>query len=435
MGTTVNASPLALLLELLSLDLPQLEQIARETKAYQFSRGFVDFSAYLQFLLLWALEDVSLRNASLWLQSTGLGKVSPPSLQERIDTVGGFFKELVNREFSRRKIEPPKTSFRLLLVDATSVCFKNTDTPQFYLHTLYDPVSASLQNIHLSPVTEGESFRHQTFQPGDVVVGDRGYASANAVREIKQAQADVVVRIRYQEGALWYTPSPEKGAHKFEPLSYFDSCNLAEGEYREVQVHWKAGRELQAGRVIGYRLTEAQAEKSRDRLRRTCEKKGRKPNENQKQSTQWVFLFTTLPAQHTAQEILDLYRYRWQIELLFKRLKSLLHLDQIRTRKKESNEAFLWGKILVALLLERLEQTLEIPAFFFSPPQPERRKVVSVWRVWKLLLCLLQASLWSSLLQSDSLQQIRNCQRGLSESFRKRKYSMDPLFPVEWGSA
>jgi Transposase DDE domain len=426
-------SPLPSLLNLLSLELPELERIARETKAYRFTRGFRDFSAYMQFTMLWAIEGLSLRDASTWLQCTGLGSISPPSLQERIANLGPFLKNLVQREFSLRNIAPPSTNSRLLIVDATTVSCPKAKSTSFYLHTLFDPVSASLQHIHLSSVEEGESLRHQTFHPGDVVLADRVYANPTSIKLVKAAQADLVVRIRYQERGMFYASSPGKELSEFEPLSYFKACNLAEGECCEVPVHWKSGDTLYEGRVIGYRVSSLQAQKAQKRLRKKYQKRCKKPKENQIKSTDYVFIYTTLPEKYTQKEILEMYRYRWQIELLFKRMKSLLHIDEVRTHTTKSTEAFLWGKILVALLLERMEQTMEIPSFFFQTT-PERRCAVSLWRLCKILLWRLKMQCWQSLLSEQVTKKLSCCRRGLAEAPRRRQPAMSKLFPIEWGS-
>ena len=61
--------------------------------------------------------------------------------------------------------------------------------------------------------------------------------------------------------------------------------------------------------------------------------------------------------------ILDLYRARWQIELCFKRLKSLLGLGHLPKRSDESARAWIQGKLLTVLLVERLIEE----ARFFPP--------------------------------------------------------------------
>ena len=58
-----------------------------------------------------------------------------------------------------------------------------------------------------------------------------------------------------------------------------------------------------------------------------------------------------------------LYRARWQIELLFKRLKSIIGLGHLPKHNEQSCMAWLTGKLFVALLVERIYHEAE----FFSP--------------------------------------------------------------------
>jgi hypothetical protein len=79
---------------------------------------------------------------------------------------------------------------------------------------------------------------------------------------------------------------------------------------------------------------------------------------------EYVVVLTSLdPAELPAAQILGLYRGRWQIELVFKRLKSLLGVGELAKYDPDSAKAWLQAKLLTALLLERLERE----ASFFSP--------------------------------------------------------------------
>ena len=69
----------------------------------------------------------------------------------------------------------------------------------------------------------------------------------------------------------------------------------------------------------------------------------------------YVILFTIFPAaEFTAADVLDWYRTRWQVELVFKRFKSLAQLGHLPKRDDDSAKAWLYGKLFVALLVEKL---------------------------------------------------------------------------------
>jgi hypothetical protein len=72
----------------------------------------------------------------------------------------------------------------------------------------------------------------------------------------------------------------------------------------------------------------------------------------------YVIVLTTL-LQPSAQAILEFYRKRWQIELAFKRLKSLLQLGHLKKTDPQGAKAWLQGKLLVACLIETLIFTAE----------------------------------------------------------------------------
>lgn len=51
------------------------------------------------------------------------------------------------------------------------------------------------------------------------------------------------------------------------------------------------------------------------------------------------------------EDIADLYRMRWQIEISFKRLKSLLSLNALRAKDPALARSYLRGKLNAAVLI------------------------------------------------------------------------------------
>jgi IS4 transposase len=72
---------------------------------------------------------------------------------------------------------------------------------------------------------------------------------------------------------------------------------------------------------------------------------------------------TSLPGNVlSASQVLETYRFRWQVELAFKRLKSLLYLGHLPARDPPLARSFLFSKLLAALMLE--DFTNKFLAFF-----------------------------------------------------------------------
>jgi hypothetical protein len=77
----------------------------------------------------------------------------------------------------------------------------------------------------------------------------------------------------------------------------------------------------------------------------------------------FVLLVATFgPTDWPLEDVLALYRCRWQIELLFKRLKSRWHLDRLRARDPDAAQAHLLAVILAALLAGQVGSAALIPS-------------------------------------------------------------------------
>ena len=132
-------------------------------------------------------------------------------------------------------------------------------------------------------------------------------------------------------------------------------------------------------RLIVQRLPEAAAQAARRRARRRASRqKGRMPSQDTLFAADFI-LITNLPeSTWPPDHVLALYRLRWQIELLFKRLKGILNLDHLRAKDPILAQVYLMGKLLGGLLLEGWSHdraTTDLANWFNDTRHP-----VSLWR-------------------------------------------------------
>jgi IS4 transposase len=74
-------------------------------------------------------------------------------------------------------------------------------------------------------------------------------------------------------------------------------------------------------------------------------------------AAEFLILGTSLAAEgYPAAEVLAAYRLRWQIELAFKRLKSLIHIDELPARTELGARSWLYPHLILALLCDDLSQ-------------------------------------------------------------------------------
>ncbi len=116
-------------------------------------------------------------------------------------------------------------------------------------------------------------------------------------------------------------------------------------------------------RLCAIRKSDEEAQKAMDRARKGQKKKQRKIYPETIELHRYIILVTSLPVDADGARILELYRVRWQIEIAFKRLKSILGLGHLPKKDEASCRAWLHGKLFVALLA----QAIIDEGRFFSP--------------------------------------------------------------------
>ena len=106
-------------------------------------------------------------------------------------------------------------------------------------------------------------------------------------------------------------------------------------------------------RICAVRKSREQAERAKRKTMRQIKKNPhKKPTDPATlEMSEYFVLGTSLTAaSFSAQRVLELYRLRWQVELAFKRLKSIMQLGQLPKTDPESCRSWLYGKMLYALL-------------------------------------------------------------------------------------
>jgi Transposase DDE domain len=130
-------------------------------------------------------------------------------------------------------------------------------------------------------------------------------------------------------------------------------------------------------RLVAAKLDPAAAQRARRRRRRKAQKAGRTITAPTLAVAGWLLLITTLAAATwSAADVLYVYRARWQVELVFKKMKQLLRLNQIRSKHPASVEATVRA-LLVAWALHE-GTTTRLRALLSATATPDRA-VVSSW--------------------------------------------------------
>jgi hypothetical protein len=193
----------------------------------------------------------------------------------------------------------------------------------------------------------GESLNRLPVARHDLVLADAGYCSVAGIEYVHQRCADVLVRVNPQAFVAY-----SRQGGRFPLATRLRRLSRA-GQVGEWPVILNGPISSFRGRVCAVRKSEHAIVQAHRRLHRKSSKKQMITKPETLEAAKYVVVFTTRN-NASAVEILEQYRSRWQIELVFKRLKSLVQLGHLPKHDDRSSRAWLYGKLLVALLTQKL---------------------------------------------------------------------------------
>jgi len=325
----------------------------------------------LRLVLLYSWRDWSLRLVAAWAAASGWADLSDVALLHRLQGARAYLSTLVTACVVSQRTLALAHPVRLRLVDATTISRPGSTGTDWRVHLSFDVEQWAIDGLELTDVHGGETLVRHPAQPGDIQVADRGYGHRRGVGQVLSQGGALVVRINVTN-----LPLQDPEGIPLDLGAWLRQIPPGGPTERAVQVVTPSG--TFPLRLIAGRLSEVAAEAARRRLRREARKKGRTPNQRSLEAAGWITLVSNLdPAIWSAAQLLDLYRLRWQVELVFKRLKGLLHLDHLRARGTALAQVYLLGKLVGALLLTRLRPPEVSPAgaWFLQVARP-----LSAWR-------------------------------------------------------
>jgi hypothetical protein len=313
-----------------------LEESARRTSALLRCRNIHDAASLMRVALAYAVSDLSLKDVAAWASALQLAEITGPGLFYRLRQAEQWLEQVLGQILSDQ-IPSAAGGFRLRIVDATVINGPGQKAVQWRAHVSINPATGSIRAVELTDDSGGEKLGRHHLGASEVVLGDRAYATARGLYAVRQEEAHVVVR--FNPATLRTCDEKRRRIHLTDKEPEIPKVGAVEFKItvpvppppRRSHKTWNSAKAIAwiSARAIAART-------------RTGE-------------VTWVL--TTLPAkQMPAIGILGLYRVRWQIELLFKRLKSLLHLDALPSREGPTAKSWMLARLIAAALAQRLVQ-------------------------------------------------------------------------------
>jgi hypothetical protein len=329
------------------------EEQARQTRAFLVRRpdGFDSPATLLRVISMHLAQGASLRMTARQATLTGVAAVCDVAVLKRLRQWGEWFGWMTQKSVGEL-ISPltpaPMQAFPgrcLQLVDGSVVCEPGGKGAKWRVHFALDLLRGRCRQVEVTTHREAESLARFSWNSGDIVIADRNFAKVQGIGHVRQCGADVIVRAKLCEPVL-----RDAEGERIAILSRLRT--LPEQGVGDWRVWLGEGEQRMPMRPIAWKMPDKEANKARERLRKTAIEKQRQLRPETLEAAGYVFPLTT-PREATAPQILALYRMRWQIELAFKRMKSLLGLGKLKKVDPAGARAWLQGKLPIACLIEK----------------------------------------------------------------------------------
>lgn len=361
-----------------------LESQARALKAFRRVRTIATAALLLRGLLGYVLTLSSLKELSAWSRLVGIGGVTISAqawhkrLRQSLEWLLWLFNELLAAAPTTWDL-PLELDQRILLVDATEVSCLGPKGLLWRLHCAYDLLAGQLAWVRLTSRKIGESLCLLPTRVGDILVSDGVYSRARQLVAVAQGGAFTLTRFSPHHLPLYAAHAPAcRPEFQFDVRGWL--LSLAPGIY-ERQAQGCFEQRTLTVRVLVLVPPPEQAEALRRKKEHEARAKGRKLSESSRFLAGFLLLVSTLPASPWSTALLiELYGARWQLEVLFKRIKQTLDVHTVRCETAETAQAMIVA-LLVAWLL--IEDDLEALRRQLSDGEPAA-SALSSWQLARL---------------------------------------------------
>jgi len=338
-----------------------LNERARAHHFFQRARGLTDGECWLRLILMHVAGGLSLEQTALRARELGLAQISGVALFKRLRRAEAWLKDLCQYLLVEQQRRLGRgawpVQYRVRAIDATDIQEPGSTGTDWRIHYSIRLPELSCDHHELTDHKAGEKPGRFEFAKDELILADRGYSHRAGAAKVLDSGAALLLR--------WNPKTfPVKAADgsEFELLATLR--RLPKRGAREWPVQLEYEGNIRRLRLCALRKNRVAAERSRRKAVRKAKCNGQQIQDQSLEMTGYIMVLTSLPAEKFSPgQVLRLYQCRWQVELAFKRLKSLLGAGHVPKSDDASARAWMQAKILTSLLLERLL----LEARVFSP--------------------------------------------------------------------
>jgi hypothetical protein len=329
------------------------EQKAIELKAILRFRNIPSVQALLRILFIHLAEGCSLRETAARAEQGRIANVSDVALLKHLKASSDWLQWIAcnlleNLGGITQKPEWLK-KYNVRIFDASVITEPGSTGTDWRLHYSLELFGLTCDYLEISSPQKGEKLSNFPINKRDLIIADRAYGYSPGLAHVIDHGGDFIIRLKNKAITL-----KNKDKSTFQLLSNLQKLSF--GEFGDWEVYFDLpNKKRQKLRLIAIKKSPEAAANSIKRAKREMSKRQRTLSPETIALHNYFFLITSVSNKSlSACQILQLYRMRWQIELAFKRLKSILGLGHLPKTDPESAKAWLYGKLVVALLADMI---------------------------------------------------------------------------------
>lgn len=389
-------------------------------------------SDLLRAILADVLTAKSFRALGIWGVITRGADLANTSWRERFRKSGDWLYWLLS-ELLRIEMQEPapilkKEKYqRIEIADASHWKLQGKDAKTWRFHCLYCLCSQRLHQVRITSTKVAEGMGNFIIEQGVIYVHESASGYRNMMAAISNAGA-------YAVSALYPGSFPLEDAEgeAFDLPSWLKKFHAKARSIKSISLFYQEDGQRYEVRVVALKRTPEQRERDLRKKKKNAKRNKSTMQQESLYLCNWLLVLTTLPrTDWTAQEVLSLYRARWQIEILFKRIKQLLMTHVLNARTEQTIKATV-AALLVSWVLQH-----EVAAEIRSLPGEMYRelevssgnedvedviRLVSEWRVQQVGSDLLRQQVQGPRTRQRVLECLPKLERHFRDSPRKRTH-------------
>ena len=322
------------------------EEAAKETGAFKRKREITTVTKLLTLVFLYVAHGLSYLEVSVTAKMKGIAQISDVAFMKRFAKCGGLIEwllENLNPQATANYSKPQKfEKYNVKALDASVVTSGGKNRITHRLHFAIEIFLLKSDQYKITAQKIGESLTNFVVKAKDLFLGDRAYGTKVSMEYCLANEGDFIFRIRRNAFDIY-----DKKGNKIDLIEKLKG--------------------IRKNKTLRLRCFFLNSAKEFVPIRICAMIKPKDVVENPEDDTgfmnNFIVLVTSILDPHiSAKDILELYRLRWQVELYFKRLKSLIEFGDIPNKKEAHIKIWLNAKLAVAIMLEIMTAQVD-----FSP--------------------------------------------------------------------